>query len=476
MVWQGYNCARPINILTEDQVALIHRGALDVLDETGVVFESQEALDILGGAGCRVNRTQSLVQFPESLVEESMRRCPSSFSLKARNPEFSLRLGHPKVYFMSCPGLFLQDLETGERRQAALSDIGPLVRLLDALDHIHLAFMPVGTVVDRPEPVVFEHITAEVMRNTEKVGIGANFHGSAKWIIEMCRVTNQQVRTAMSPTSPLTYRKDTLEGGLLFARAGFPQLICPGIFMGASGPVTLAGTLVQQTAEQLAGATLLQLAVPGVPIMFGSYAHLMDMRTGSPSIGSIEIGLIGVALAQMARFYGIPCQTSFPWTDSKALDEQAGYEKAMQLVLCGLAGCSMISNGGGLEAERLWSPVQAVIDNELNAMVARILQGIQVTDETLATDVIQEVGPLPGNFLGTHHTRRLWKDEQFVPRLSDRQSFESWTQQGSRDVVARARELAKEIIETHAVPPLPEEQDRELDRIIVAAEKEKLAR
>lgn len=476
MVQRGYRCAEPINILTEDQVALIHRGALEVLEKIGIVFESQEALDILEDAGCRVDRTKRLVHFPGWLVEECMRRCPSSFGLKARNPERSLWLGHPKVHFMSCPGLFLHDLETGERRQAVLGDVGPLVRLLDALDHIDLAFMPVGTVADRPEPVVFEHITAEVMRNTEKVGIGANFHGSAKWIIEMCKVTDQQVRTAMSPTSPLTYRKDTIEGGLLFARAGFPQLICPGIFVGASGPVTLAGTLVQQTAEQLAGATLLQLAAPGVPIMFGSYAHLMDMRTGSPSIGSVEIGLIGAALAQMARFYGIPCQTSFPWTDSKTLDQQAGYEKAMQLVLCGLAGCSMISNGGGLEAERLWSPVQAVIDNELNGMVGRVLNGIQVTDETLAIEVIEEVGPLPGDFLKTHHTRRLWKDEQFIPGLSDRQSYESWIRHGSKDVVARARELAKGLIETHEVPPLPEEQDRELDRIIMAAEKEKLAR
>ncbi len=474
MAWRGYTCTKPMDILTEAQVALIHRGALEVLETTGVVFESQAALDILQDAGCRVDRTTSLVRIPGWLVEECQRRCPSSFGLKARNPQFSIQLGHPTVHFMSCPGLFLLDLETGERRQAVLSDIGPLVRLLDALDHIHLAFMPVGTVADRPEQVVFEHITAEVMRNTEKVGVGANFHGSAKWIIEMCRVTGQQVRSAMSPTSPLTYRQDTIEGGLTFARAGFPQLICPGIFMGASGPVTLAGTLVQQTAEQLAGATLLQLAVPGVPIMFGSYAHLMDMRTGAASIGSVEIGLIGAALAQMARFYGIPCQTSFPWTDSKVLDQQAGYEKAMQLVLCGLSGCSMISNGGGLEAERLWSPVQAVIDNELNAMVGRILEGIRVTDETLAIDLIQEVGPLPGNYLKTHHTRRLWQEEQLVPRLSDRLSYESWVQQGAQDVVARARDLAKEIIATHEVPPLPAEQNRELDRILRAAEEEKL--
>jgi trimethylamine--corrinoid protein Co-methyltransferase len=470
----GHTCREPIDILSEDQVAMIHYSALEVLEKTGMVFESQEALDILEKGGGRVDHAKQLVKFPGWLVEDCMRRCPSSFSLRARNPTRDIRLGHPKVYFMSCPGLFLQDLETGERREALLEDIGPLVRLLDALDEIHLVFMPVGSVADKPEDVVFEYITAEVMRNTDKVGIGANVHGAAKWIVEMCKVTNQQVRTAMSPTSPLTYRKHTLEGGLEFAQAGFPQLICPGIFMGASGPVTLAGTLVQQTAEQLAGATLLQLAFPGTPIMFGSYAHLMDMRSASPSIGAVEIGLIGAALAQIARFYGVPSQTAFPWTDSKALDEQAGYEKGMQLVLCGMAGCSIMHNGGGLEAERLWSPIQAVIDNELNGMVGRILDGINVTTETLAVDVIHEVGPLPGNFLRTRHTQRLWKEEQFIPRLSDRLSYESWVQEGSEDVVAKAREVTEQIIATHEIDPLPEEQDRELDRILEAVEAEKL--
>ena len=476
MMWQSYTCQRPLDILTQNQEAMVHRGAMQVLETTGVVFDSDEALQILQAAGCKVERPLNQVRFPARLVKECINQCPTSFTLQARNARFNLTLGPPNVYFMSCPGLFLQDINTGERRQALLSDVGPMVRLLDALDHIHLAFMPVGSVSDKPEAVVFEHITAEVMRYTEKVGIGANFQGSAKWIIEMCRVTNQQVRTAMSPTSPLTYRQHTLEGGLLFARAGFPVLICPGILMGASGPVTLAGTLVQQTAEQLAGATLLQLAVPGTPVMFGSYAHLMDMRSASPSIGAVEIGLVGVALAQMGRSYGVPSQSSFPWSDSKVLDEQAAYEKAMQLVLCGLAGTNLISNGGGLEAERLWSPVQAVIDNELNGMMGRILNGIGVSDETLATSLIQEVGPLPGNFLKTHHTRTQWKSEQFLPRLADRLNYESWVQQGSKDVVAKARELAREIIRTHRVPPLPEEQDLELDRILAAAEAEKLGR
>jgi trimethylamine--corrinoid protein Co-methyltransferase len=476
MTWQGYTCQKPLDVLTQDQVAQIHDGAMQVLETTGVVFDSNQAVQILEAGGCSVERSGNRVRFPARLVKECVSQCPNSFTIRARNPRFDLTLGYPRVSFMSCPGLFLLDLNTGARRQALLRDVGPLVRLLDALDHIHLAFMPVGSVVDKPEAVVFEHITAEVMRNTEKVGIGANFQGSAKWIIEMCRVTNQQVRTAMSPTSPLTYRRHTLEGGLLFAGAGFPVLICPGILMGASGPVTLAGTLVQQTAEQLAGATLLQLAVPGTPVMFGSYAHLMDMRTASPSIGSVEIGLLGAALAQMARFYGVPSQSSFPWTDSKALDEQAAFEKSMQLVLCGLAGTSLISNGGGLEAERLWSPVQVVIDNELNGMMGRILNGVRVTDETLAMNLIQDVGPLPGNFLKTHHTRTQWKSEQFVPRLADRLNYESWAQQGSKDVVVKAAESAKEIMRTHQVPPLTEEQDRELDWILQEAETEKLQR
>lgn len=474
MSLEGHTCKNPRGILTDEQIAVIHRRTLDVLEEVGVVFEGEEAIRILESGGCEADHTSGRVRFPGRLVKECIGRCPSSFTIKARNPKYDLEVGDPRVYFQSCPGLYISDLETGERREPVLDDVGKMVRILDALEEIHIALAPTGTIADKPPQVIYEWIMAEAIRNTEKVVAGANFYGCAKWMIEMARVTDQQIYGQVNPTSPLTYTKEQIRGGLLYVRSGNPICICTGPVVGATSPATLAGTLVLQNAEHLAGVLLLQLDSPGAPVTLASYPHIMDMRTGLPYIGGVEIGLLGVALAQIARHYGIPSHPEFPWSDSKTTDEQAAYEKAMQIVLCALAGSNLMTNGGGLEGEKLWSPVQLVIDNEINAMAGRILDGINVTDETLAVDIIKEVGPLPGNYLKTRHTQVSWRAEQFIPRLSDRVTYETWVKQGSKDVVERARERALDILRTHEVPPLSKEQDREVDRIVKAAEKEKL--
>jgi len=348
-----------------------------------------------------------------------------------------------------------------------------MVRLLDALDEIHLPIMPTNTIFEKPPQVMMEWVTAEMMRNTQKVGAGGVFQGCAKWVVEMAEVTGQQVYGQINPVSPLNYSQEQVEGGLEYVNAGHPICILPGPTLGANSPATLAGTLVLQNAEHLAGVVLVQLCRPGAPVTIASYPHVMDMRNGSPCIGGVEVGLLGMALAQIGRRYGIPSHPEFPISDSKALDEQAAIEKAMTAVLLAEAGANLISNGGALEAEKVWSPVQLVIDNEINGMVGRILDGITVTEKTLAVDVITEVGP-SGNFLRTRHTQRMWRQEQFLPELADRLGYATWKAQGSRDITERARERALEIVRTHQVPPLPEEQNRELDRIVKAAEKEKL--
>jgi trimethylamine--corrinoid protein Co-methyltransferase len=145
----------------------------------------------------------------------------------------------------------------------------------------------------------------------------------------------------------------------------------------------------------------------------------------------------------------------------------------MTVVLLARAGAHLISNGGALETEKQWSPVQLVIDNEINGMVGRVLDGITVTEETLALDVIEEVGHA-GNYLECMHTLLHWREEQYLPDLLDRQGYDSWVAAGSKDLVDRARGRALELMRSHQVPPLAEEQDRELDRILGAAEAEKL--
>jgi trimethylamine:corrinoid methyltransferase-like protein len=468
----GYLVRQARDFLTSSEVERIHCSALEVLARTGVVFGSEAALSTLQRAGCTVDGTSGRVRFPEQLVQGCLQQCPSQFTLKARCADLDLDIGPGHLFVQSHPGLFLVDLEAGQRRLARLADIGPMVRLLDALDEIHLPIMPTGTLADKPPPVMIEWITAEVLRNTQKVTAGGVFDGCAPWVVEMAAVTGQCIYGQLNPVTPLRYSAEQLEGAQAYLRAGHPICILPGQTLGANSPATIAGALVLQTAEHLAGVVWAQLVQPGAAVTLASYPHLVDMRQGAVSIGAIEMGLLGAATAQLGRRYGIPTHPQLPLTDAKAHDEQAAVEKAMGALLLAESGAGLITNGGGLETEKAWSPVQLIIDCEINAMVGRILRGIDVTEDTLALSQIEEVAQ-SGSFLGTQHTRRTWRSEQLLPRLADRLGYEAWQAQGAKTMADRAREWARETVRNHQVPPLSLEQDRELDRILRAAEKAK---
>jgi trimethylamine--corrinoid protein Co-methyltransferase len=241
--------------------------------------------------------------------------------------------------------------------------------------------------------------------------------------------------------------------------------------------MTLAGSIVQHNAESLAGIVLMQLVNPGIGVMSGSYTQLMDMRYGTLAPGAIENGIFGAATVQLLRHYKIPSIMLYPMTDSKIPDQQTGYEKAFQLLLMALTGCNIIFGAGCIEDESRHDPVQAVIDNEMFGMVGRVLDGIMVNEDTLAIDLIDEVGPIPGTFLNKQHTRHWWRTKEiYKPLVSDRLKYEKWVRTGSKDVVARARERAKEILKAHEVTPLPKDIEKEVENILKECEKEKLAK
>jgi trimethylamine--corrinoid protein Co-methyltransferase len=219
------------------------------MGRVGVVFQSEHARRILETGGCQVDHASGRVTFPARLVEECLAQCPLDFTIRGRDSRYDLEISPDRLYFQSHPGLYIRDLTTGQRRRAILADIGPLTRLIDALDQIHLSIMPSGTLADKAPEVMTEWVTAEQMRNTQKVVAAGVFHGCTEWIIEMARVTEQQVYGQMNPVSPLHYSAEQTEGGLAYVVAGHPICILPGPTMGANSPATLAGTLVLQHVE-----------------------------------------------------------------------------------------------------------------------------------------------------------------------------------------------------------------------------------
>lgn len=470
----GYKNHRPYDFLTPEEVERIYTGALDVLEKTGMVVAHEGAREMLQAAGCAVDEEKERVRFPADLIESSIELCPAEFPQQARNPELSLDFGGGTVYFGAFPGFTYLDMETHERHVSTVEDLARLVRLVDALPQVHTLCQPTPHLKDKPPETEMEWVIATTFRNTEKPTMGASFGGSSKYVVQMCEVLGQQVHGSICLSSPLVIPGDQAQGILDYAAAGHPLHMLSGPIKGASSPASMAGTLVMQTAEILGGTVLAQLVKPSIGVIYTGYSTVMDMRLGTYASGAIEVGIMGAASAQIARRLGIPSSVFFPMTDAKTPDPQAAYEKHLQNLLCALGGVNYIMPLGGLENEGTFSPAQVVIDNEVCAMIGKVLEGIIVDEERLAIELIHEVGPVPGNFLSQEHTRRHWRDEYIIPKVSVREGYDAWVAGGSKGAVERATDIANDIMQNHEITPLPPEVDRELDRILETVEREKL--
>lgn len=474
MTIRGIENKNPLKILSDNDVKKIHGASLEILESTGIKFEGEEALNILEEGGCSVDRNNMRVKIPVHVVQNALKQCPSSFTQKARNPKYDLRFEISRIFFTNHSAPYIRDIETGERRVPTLKDVGDLITLMDALENIDAIFIPALNVSDRPKEVSVEWVVAEIFRRSEKTTIGPNMGGCAKWVIKMADVVGSDLIGGTYAAPPMNWGPEMSRGVITYARSGHIVSVGSGIGMGASGPATIAGTLVQANAEILAGIVLCQSTRPGVRMITTTEVAPMDMRIGELATGSIEAGIIAACLTQISHYYKLPMRSQFPMTDAKIMDQQVGYEKSLQLMLIAMATNNYIISAGGLEDESSLSFEQLVIDNEIYGMVARIMRGVEVTDETMAVDLIKEVVSLGGNFLNKPHTKEWCRKEMFMPKVSDRYPYRSWVKKGEKDTIARAKEIVKEIIKTHQVPPLPEDVNKELDNILKAAEREKV--
>ena len=273
----------------------------------------------------------------------------------------------------------------------------------------------------------------------------------------------------MNPVSPLYNTTDQLEGWLEYVRRGIPLLISPEVQGGATGPATLAGIMVQATAEFLGHATIAQLISPGVPVMYGCVSSVFDMRKMMLPYGAPEADLLCLATAQMARRYGIPSRGTGSASDANALGMQAGVDSLMSTLACLMAGVSYVCHGAGeLENTLAVSYEKTVIDDEIISMARRFVKGIEVTPDALAVEVIKEVGPR-GNFLGTDHTARHFRSEQFLPVLSVRDKYDVWEAAGGKRMEERANDRVRSILASHQPEPLPEIAAHEIEDVLALA-------
>jgi trimethylamine--corrinoid protein Co-methyltransferase len=470
-----------LEVLSRDELYDIHMATMEVLEDVGVKILEQNALKLLRDAGAIVDEKEKRARIPEYLVREALKKAPSRVSLYGRSRKYKLDLGGDKVYFsMEGTSLFVLDLETGERRRSTYIDLENFFKLADALENIHHASI---TVIpqDIPEPVSHIYQIYAGFKNTVKTIDGYNYgYTIAMDTIKMASIVaggeEELIKKPMllgfhNPVSPLQHSRELVEGLMIYAKYKQPVIIAPEALAGATAPATLAGLLVQQNAEVLSGIVIAELTNPGAPVLYGTVSTIMDMKTGNIAYGAIEAALINIATAQLARFYNLPSRGTGGGTESKIPDIQAGIEKAITLIMAALAGINFIYvAAGALESTLTASYEQAVIDDELCGMVLRALRGIEVDDETLAIDVIKEVGP-GGHFLAKKHTLKHLRREFYIPKILDRWRREIWEKKGSKDLRQIAREKAKEILIKHQPEPLEPEIEKELKTFIREVEK-----
>ncbi|UCD51754.1 MAG: trimethylamine methyltransferase family protein [Phycisphaerales bacterium] len=468
-----------VSALTEQEINDIHEASLAILRDTGVLVHHEEMLKLLGQAGATVDATNKIVRLPERLVLDSVAQAGKQYTLYGRDPARVARYGQGDFLLLSSPGQYAWiDIETGQRRPATTQDVRDAIRLGDALDNITI----VGAMA-QPEEVSERYrdvfLTGELVKGTTKptrcwVRNGA----TARYILEIYRTVaggeealraRPMVEAFIEPISPLQLPRDGLDIVKEFAQAGQPVSIGPMAMVSGTGPGTLAGTLAQENAEILAAVVITQALAPGTPITYGGIPHIMDPRTGICSFGSPEQGLMAVAMVQMGRFYGFPVYINVGLTDAKTLDAQAGGEKAATMVLGALAGADTFGHAGICGTDHAASLEWLLADHETMAYVKRVARGFDVTPETLATEVVQSVGPA-GSFMAEEHTVRHFRDELWLPGAAwTRQNWDAWADEGRRTMGDRLRDEVSRHLTEHTPDPIDEKLATEIDGIVEVA-------
>jgi len=470
-----------LRVLTRKQLYNIHLATLDLLEHTGVKVRYGEALKLLDAAGANVDYKKQIVKIPRHLVREALMKTPSSIILAGRNSRNDLKLEDGKTYFGTLgTAPYVQDLETGKRRPATKKDVEDFARVADALENIHY-FHTMANPSDVPLEICDLHRWEATLRNTAKHAMGGAVYKTENmpYLIRMCcavigdeeKLRKRPIISIIEcPVSPLIYDTRGTHNIIEFSKRGLPIMIYSEPQAGASAPVTLAGTLVIVNAEVLSGITIVQLVNPGTPVIYASVATIMDMKAANIAFGSPETGLLSVATTQLARYYNVPNLCAGGRADSKIPDAQAGYEKARNALISALAGSNLNNMAGALESNLKVSFEQLIIDNEIVGTIKRVIEGIEVTDETLALEVIKKVGP-GGLYLAEDHTLKYLKKEHYMPKIDDRRSYGAWEKTGAKNVAEVAKEKAKEILTTYQPEPLSKEIQKELASIIREAEK-----
>ncbi|MFO7714821.1 trimethylamine methyltransferase family protein [Desulfosarcina sp.] len=457
-------------------IETIHNASLTILEKTGIAYESGlgETVDMLASAGAGVDREIKRIRFSRELILEEIAKAPSQVILFARDGKNDLDLTEDKVHLgTGGAAVKILDLETGLPRSSTLKDLYDLGRLVDRLDHIHFFLRPCIP-TDIPEADYDVNMFYACLKATGKhVMSGVNDEAGLDRIIDMAALLaggKQQLQAkpfisiitsfAISPLKLCTQSTRIMQA---CNRRGIPVALSSAPMSGSTSPMTMAGTLAQLHAEQLVGITICQLTRPGAPLLYGGIPGMANMATMGYLGGGVECGMMNAAIHQMAAFINIPNYNSAGLTDAKLPDAQAGWEKAMTILLGAMGGSNYMHHSAGmLESMLTVAPEQFVIDDEIIGMTCKVLKGIAVDADHLALEVIDTVGPA-GNFMMSPHTMKYMRSEYFQGNgVTDSKSRHQWEQGGSMDTRERAKKIASKILAAEEKSYIPTDIDQVL--------------
>ncbi|MGD8291037.1 MAG: trimethylamine methyltransferase family protein [Desulfobacterales bacterium] len=445
-----------LKAISKEDMDWIHESSLKILDETGVVFHSEEARAIFKDHGAKVNG--QIVHMPKTMVNQALKASPATFRWHARNESYSVTVGDSNEKLLLQPNggpVFIQDLDRG-RRSATLEDFSNIIKICQACNEVAL----VGSFPVEPGDVGQDqkhlHMMYETLKHTDKPVIAFEVSGvKARQMLDMVAIAmggkdflkdNYCVAVAATPTSPLAFEPASCETIIEFARRNQPLFFTVAAMAGFSSPISLIGTAILQNAEILAGITLTQLVNPGNPVVYSNGSTVGNMKSGNFISASPEMMLIHLAGLQMSLdYYHIPARSMCGMTDAKSIDCQAGFETMQNLLMGALGGAHMVFEClGVLDAIMTTSYEKLIVDLEIVSRVMRLQEGIDTSDKEQVVNLIQEIGH-QGDYL-THldtltHFRGRW-----LPAFSDWESYETWLEKGCEDLAAKANRKFKEIL------------------------------
>jgi trimethylamine---corrinoid protein Co-methyltransferase len=452
----------PLKLVSDDQLESIHLASLKVLAEIGMDFTLPEARDLLKQAGAKVEGER--VRFDPAMIEDTLSHAPAQFTVNARNPARNLPIGGDHMVFGtvgSPPNC--HDMERG-RRTGSRADFKDFIKLghhFNAIDF--MAGYPVEPIDVHPGVRHLE-VLRDICQLTDKPWVAYSL-GRERILdgLEIARLSRglteaefereASLLTIVNTNSPLKLDNNMLIGMMEMSSRNQAVCVTPFTLAGAMAPVTVAGALVEQNAEALAGLAFCQIVRKGAPVVYGGFTSNVDMKSGAPAFGTPEYMKSTIIGGQLARRYKVPFRTSNT-NAANTVDAQAAYESVFSLWGLTMGGGNYIMHGAGwLEGGLVASFEKFVLDCDLIQMVKSFLQPIDMSEDALGVEAIRDVGP-GGHFFGTAHTLARYSDAFYAPMVSDWRNYQQWSAAGSPDAYQKCNSLYKQALKDYVEPPM----------------------